>query len=98
MDAEALAGFAMPTRASTFSTKNNKTVSNANALAGNAKPARASAFSSKNNRNVLNADVLAGIAKPARASASVSVGILMSVEAMSGFVPKGQQGLLDAYS
>ena len=34
MDAEALAGFAMPARASAFSSKNNKNVLNADALAG----------------------------------------------------------------
>ena len=70
----------------------------AEALAGFAMPARASAFSSKNNKNVLDADALAGIAKPARASASISSSIPMNTEAMSGFVPKGAQGLLDAYS
>ena len=41
VDAEALAGFAMPARASAFSSKNSKNVLNADALAGIAKPARA---------------------------------------------------------
>ena len=70
----------------------------ANTLVGFAMPARESAVSSKNNKNVLNADALVGIAKPARASASISVSILMNVEAMSGIVPKGPQGLLAASS
>ena len=43
-----------------------------------------------------NADALAGIAKPARALASFSASIPMNAEAMSGFVPKGLQGLLAA--
>ena len=55
-------------------------------------------FSSNINKNVLNADVLAGITKPAGASASIRVSIPTNVEAMSGFVPKDPQGLLDAYS
>ena len=63
----------------------------AEALAGFVMPARVSAFSIKNNKNVLNADALAGIAKPARASASIILNILMNVEAMSGFVPKGHR-------
>ena len=70
----------------------------AKALVGFAMPDRASVFVSKNNKNVLNADVLAGITKPAGASASIRVSILTNVEAMSGFVPKDPQGLLDAYS
>ena len=74
------------------------TLMDAEVPAGFAKPARASAFSSKNNKNILNAVVPAGIAKPARDSASISVTILMSAEAMPGFVPKGPQGLLDAFS
>ena len=74
------------------------TVMDAEALTGFAMPVGASVFSSKNCKNVLNADVLAGIAKPARASASNSVSILMNTEAMSGSVPKGPQGLLEAFS
>ena len=70
----------------------------AGALANFAMPGRASAVNSKNNKNVLNADALAGIAKPTRASASTSVSMLMNVEPMSGFVPNGPQGVLDAYS
>ena len=42
MDPEALAGFAMPARASAFSSKNYKNVLNADALTGIAKPTRAS--------------------------------------------------------
>ena len=44
-----------------------------------------------------DADALAGIAKPNRASASISINIIMNVEAMFGFVPNGRQGLLEAY-
>ena len=68
------------------------------ALLGFAMPARASMFSNKINNSVLNADAHAGIAKPARVSASISVSILMNVEAMPGFVPNGPQSLSDAYS
>ena len=43
MDAEALAGFAMPARASAFSSKNYKNVPKADALAGVVKTDRSSA-------------------------------------------------------
>ena len=74
------------------------TLMDAEALAGFAMPARASAFNTFLLFLLLNADALAGIAKPARASASTSVSMLMNVEPMSGFVPNGPQGVLDAYS
>ena len=48
MDAEALAGIAMPAWASAFSSKMYKIALNANVLAGIAKPARASASISVN--------------------------------------------------
>ena len=70
----------------------------AEALSGFAMSARASAFSTFFYILLLNADALAGIAKPARALTSISVSILMNAEAMSGFVPKGPQGLLEACS
>ena len=68
------------------------------ALVGFTIPARASAFNTFLLFLLLNADALSGIAKPARASASISASIPMNAEAMSGFVPKGPQGLLAASS
>ena len=40
---------------------------------------------------LMDAEALAGIAKTARASASISANILLNVEPMSGFVPKGRR-------
>ena len=45
-----------------------------------------------------NADTLAGIAMPVRASVSNGINVLMNVEALAGFVPKGPQGLLEGSS
>ena len=65
-------------------------------------PARASTFNSLEkvlNDDILSdADTLAGIAKPARTSAFNSIDAPMNAEAFAGFVPKGQQGLLEATS
>ena len=65
------------------------TLMNAEALLGSAMPARASGFSCQIYLILMNADALAGIAKPGKASTSISVLIVMNVEAMSCFVPKG---------
>ena len=70
----------------------------AEALAGFAMPARASAFNTFLLFLLLNADALVGIAIPARASTFNCASIIMNVETMSGFVPKGPQGLLAASS
>ena len=58
MDAEALAGFATPARASAFSSENYKNVLNADALTGIAKPARASASISVS--ILMNAEAMSG--------------------------------------
>ena len=71
---------------------------NAETLLGSVMPARASAFSCQIYLILMNADALAGIAKPGRASTSISVLIVMNVEAMSAFVPKGPQVVLEACS
>ena len=59
-DAEAVAGFAMPVRASASDNKYYLRLLNADALAGIAKPARASASNSID--TLMNAEALAGFA------------------------------------
>ena len=74
------------------------TLIDAETLAGFAMPVRVLAFIAFLLFLLLNGDVLTGIAKPARASASISVSILMSAEAMSGFISKCPHGVLEASS
>ena len=58
MDDEAMAGFAMPARASAFSRKDYINVLTADAIAGTAKPARASASISAS--ILMNAEAMSG--------------------------------------